>query len=261
MAFPSTPRAIKLDDEDEIYRLNDDEDDGENVAPTKVGPMSKAFVDQLMFKAHLAETIPPRPASIPPESGHRPRAPTADDVTGTRHKLGASKLPRLNDDDDEPDLAMELTVLSDAAIPIEALKDPGVAPPLPARARVTPLPVPAPAPFASDSPLAATPIADALLTPPPFVPSIFSATPEAPPFEAPPPDESSDGMIQAHPSLPVPLYVEPSLSPRAARWMASSYVYPLQQAPARDTRLMIQVAVVITALVIGTVAAIIWLFP
>lgn len=83
----SAPRP--LDDDFEIHRLSDDptDDDDVNAAPTKVGPMSKAFVDQMMFKAQLAETsgLASRPptssavASRPPTSSAVPSRPPTDE--------------------------------------------------------------------------------------------------------------------------------------------------------------------------------------
>lgn len=75
MSSASSP----LHDESEIQRLSDDPaDDDPNAAATKVGPMSKAFVDQMMFKAQLAESrMPPsRPPDVerPPVSSTRPRS-------------------------------------------------------------------------------------------------------------------------------------------------------------------------------------------
>ena len=80
MSSASSPRD-SLDTEGEIARLADDPaDDDPNSAPTKVGPMSKAFVDQMMFKAQLTESVPPslRPVvTEPPASAERSRAPSS----------------------------------------------------------------------------------------------------------------------------------------------------------------------------------------
>jgi hypothetical protein len=95
------------------------------------------------------------------------------------------------------------------------------------------------------------------VAPPPFA--------EVAPLEETSSDHLGDDVAQPLPSLPplpVPLYIEPALSATAARWMASSSVYPMmQREPQRDTRLIIQVAVVGALLLIGTIAAIVWLFP
>jgi hypothetical protein len=78
MGMSSFSTARRLDEDDEIVRLGDDPaDEDANAAPTKVGPMSKAFVDQLMFKAQLAESAVPssRPiSSRPPASTTQPKA-------------------------------------------------------------------------------------------------------------------------------------------------------------------------------------------
>ena len=63
------------DDDFAIHRMSaEPEDDDPNAAATKVGPMSQAFVDQMMFKARLAESqVPPsrQPITAPPPSGER----------------------------------------------------------------------------------------------------------------------------------------------------------------------------------------------
>lgn len=79
----STSAACRVGDDDlEIVRLEDDPaDDEANAAPTKVGPMSKAFVDQLMFKAQLVESAARSStpmSSRPPASSVRPKAPPTE---------------------------------------------------------------------------------------------------------------------------------------------------------------------------------------
>lgn len=297
MAAPSTPRAIKLDDDDHVYRMNDDEDDGdENAAPTKVGPMSKAFVDQLMFKAHLAESVPPsaKPASAPPVSTSRATVPPESGERARAANLAPGEIARFTDDAEVP---QELTVLSDAAVPPEARQSPSLAqllaeqvpavndaapseravaapsarparsaPPLPAAARASAPPLPAaarasapPLPAAartSAPPVSSGPIASV----PPASVAPFSAPPPAsmPPVEAAPVSMPPPSMAPALPAAP---YVEPSLSRNAARWMASTSVYPFQQEPKRDTRVVILVAVVAAGLLLATIGTVVWLFP
>jgi hypothetical protein len=98
-----------------VARLADDPADAdENAAPTKVGPMSKAFVDQMMFRAQLAESsIAPtseRPTSRPPESFLRTRdGERVDSLESAAKMLAPAKLPVVSDD--EGQLPFEGTLL------------------------------------------------------------------------------------------------------------------------------------------------------
>jgi hypothetical protein len=98
-----------------VARLADDPADAdENAAPTKVGPMSKAFVDQMMFKAQLAESLTPpqseRATSRPPESFLRTRdGERVDDLKSAAKILAPAKLPVVSDD--ESQLPFEGTLL------------------------------------------------------------------------------------------------------------------------------------------------------
>jgi hypothetical protein len=101
-----TPRVVRLSE--------DPADSDENAAPTKVGPMSKAFIDQMMFKAQLAESsVPPprseRRTSPPPESCVRTvsSAPLRD-LSGAAEMLAPARVPVLSDE--EGQLPFEATL-------------------------------------------------------------------------------------------------------------------------------------------------------
>lgn len=252
MAAPSTPRAI-TDDEPEVYRLSDDPADAdENAAATKVGPMSKAFVDQLMFKAHIAESSPPgaKNSSTPPASATRPRTSRS---AGPTPEGAGGEIARLSDEDEG--LHQEVTVLSDLAMPPEACPSPEASPPSPAARAVTPN---AGITAALETAVSAPPPPPHVAIAPPAPQAVEDGDAPAVPSVSPPP---ASVPFQSFHSVPPVLYVEPTLSPRAARWMASSSVYPMQHEAPRDLRPVIQAAVVIGALVLGTIATIVWLFP
>jgi hypothetical protein len=258
MAGLSTPRAIKVDDELDVYRLNDEIDDDDHGEATKVGPMTKAFVDQLMFKAHLAESTPPSasaPSStMPPASGERARASDAANAD-------ADAVPRLFQDD--PDAPCEATVLSDAAIPPEASLGSSLPPSAPLLAIVPPAP--------SHEELSADLLVDASepAVEPPALPTtkasvegsvVEASAVEASAVEASAVEASAAVDEPAHPVLPA-LFVEPSLSARGARWMAASSVYPHQDEAPLDRRVVLQIAAVVAGLVVASIVAIVWLFP
>jgi hypothetical protein len=268
MAGLSTPRAIKVDDELDVFRLNDESDDDDHGEATKVGPMTKAFVDQLMFKAHLAESTPPSASphtgTVPPESGERPR-----DVNLST-SADADAVPRLFEED--PDAPFEATVLSDSVIPPEASRDGSIRPSAPLLAIAPPAPQAAP----SHEELSADLLVDASepALQPPALPTTKASAVEAtaaveatgavdaPAVEADAPAVEATGAADApaHPVLPA-LFVEPSLSARGARWMAASSVYPLPDQPPLDRRVVLQIAAVVAALVVASIIAVVWLFP
>ena len=223
----ASSRRPAPDAEPEIARLADDPaDDDANAAPTKVGPMSKAFVDQLMFKAQLAESSKPAPLPLtdPPASGQRSRAARADSPEAPA--VAESRpvdVPALSADEG---LAFEPTVLGDAARPPPASIQPSAA--SAASARATP----------------------ARSAPP--------SSPRQEPAAAPSP-------VAALPALaaPLPALAAPAASgnePAPARW-PFGVPLPGDVSVPRDRRLVLEVAGVLAAIVITVAAVVIFLFP
>jgi hypothetical protein len=129
MSSASSPRdLLDAEGDGEIARLADDPaDDDANSAPTKVGPMSKAFVDQMMFKAQLTESGPPSARAAvtePPASAERSRdssALAASSPAPAPASQAPQKLVVLSAGDDA--LPFEPTVLVNSA-PAKTLSTP-----------------------------------------------------------------------------------------------------------------------------------------
>lgn len=181
------------DDDLAIHRMSaEPEDDDPDAAATKVGPMSQAFVDQMMFKAQLAEShVPPsrQPITAPPPSGERRTAARVAQAVAPRRPAPTTPVASA-----DAGLPFEPTVLAVRAVS-------------------------GPPRLSYDAPTHVPPPVPALLVPPAYVAPIYLA-----------------------PTYGVPAWPTPS-------------------APPRDWRLMIEVAVALSAILGAVIATVLWVFP
>jgi len=233
MSSASSPRSLQAA-EPEIARLSDDPaDDDANAAPTKVGPMSKAFVDQMMFKAQLAESYPPSrgPVSEPPASGKRSRAPSS----------AAPALP-----------AVAAPPARSAAPSVPPVRSAPLAPPAPPARPTRSAPN---VPAARPAKLAVLNADDDGL---PFEPTQLASAAMAPPVA---PQRDLQVRSVRFPTAPLAFPTSP-LAPPASSGTEAPWLTDLARKPRAksDRRIAIELAVLIGGLGLIATAIVLWLF-